>query len=155
MSTLPLALRRRLVFGGVLLSLAFGAVTIRAAAEWTAASAPLSAAPVSAETLGARLADERARSAALETALRDLTAQTAQLRAALDAAEGRVEGDAGTAADLRERLAAANEKLVTLQASIRSAQVGLTGTGTGSPAAARSGGDREKHEEDEKHDDDD
>ena len=65
MTITSLPLRRLLTTIGVIAALLLGFGSIRAAAAWTAASAPLTVAPVSVSALQDQLATEQARSDAL------------------------------------------------------------------------------------------
>ncbi len=111
---LSIALRRACVTLGVVASLVLGAVTVRAAAAWTASAAPMDAPPISASEIYGRLADASIRSAALEQQIVDLTARTADLATALAATNKRVGTDTATARTLRKQLAAAQKKLAAL-----------------------------------------
>lgn len=122
MTTTSLPLRRALTMVGVLLALLLGFGTIRATAAWTAASAPLTVAPVSVSALQDQLATEQARSDALRAQLSALMAQTADLSAALDAADARIASDATAAARLAKDLKAARKRLATLEAAIAAAR---------------------------------
>ncbi|HEX8941465.1 MAG TPA: hypothetical protein VF763_15065 [Candidatus Limnocylindrales bacterium] len=122
-----LAVRRTTVIGGVVLSLVVGAATIRAAAAWTASSAPLPAPAVSSETLRAQLDVERARSAALQQQLDDLTSRGTQLGAALDAAKAHLATDAATADQLRGQLAAAQARIAAVSRQLAPYQAGGSG----------------------------
>lgn len=115
---LALALRRTIVTAGVASSLVLGAVTVRAAAAWTASVAPLDAPPISATDISSRLADASAQSAALEQQIVDLTARTTELSQALAAADKRVGTDSTTAKTLRAQLAAAQKKLAALSKAL-------------------------------------
>lgn len=119
--TLGMLLRRAGIIAAVVLSLSVGALAVRAAAAWTAASAPLTIAPVSAAALAQKLADEQDRSAALEQQLSALTAQTSELTAALKAADERIASDAQTARTLRDKLASARKKLLAMNRDARQA----------------------------------
>jgi chromosome segregation ATPase len=103
-------------------SLLLGAATIRAAGEWTAASAPLAAPPVTVESLTAQLEEERARGAALAAQLGAVAGQTSELQAALGTAGERVNEDAKTATQLEDRIAAAKKRLAALNKSIAAAR---------------------------------
>jgi chromosome segregation ATPase len=141
-------LRRPLVVLGVLLSLFLGAASIRAAAAWTAASAPLADRPPSVERLRAELATEQARSRALQTHLDQLNSDSTDLSAALGAAGDRIAIDASQAKQLQDSLAAAKVKLAALEKSIGRARA--AGAHSGAVAApARDTGSREQegHEE--------
>jgi len=80
--TLQLLIRRTLVVAGVAAALMLGAISIQAAAAWTAAAAPLNDPPASLNSIQAALDTERARSAALETQLQTLESASADLAAA-------------------------------------------------------------------------
>lgn len=121
MSVANTSFRRILIVIAVAASLVVGFGAIRASAAWTAAAAPLTAAPVSAETLQARLAEETTRSADLVDRLSTLTTHAEELSAALAAAEARIGSDTEHAAQLARDLAAAKQKLAALEASIRTA----------------------------------
>ena len=113
--------RRILTVIAVAASLVIGFGAIRASAAWTATAAPLAVAPVSAETLKARLADESARSADLVDRLAALTTHAEELSAALAAAEARIGSDTDHATQLAKDLAAAKKKLAALEKSISDA----------------------------------
>ncbi len=117
--TLATLVRRAAVIAVVAVSLSVGALAVRSAAAWTAASAPLTVAPVSAEALAQRLVDEMDRSVALEQQLAALTNQTNELTAALKAADERIATDARTAKELRVKLASARKKLMALNRAAR------------------------------------
>ena len=136
--------RRTLTVIAVVASLIVGFGAIRASAAWTAAAAPLTVAPVTADALQARLAEESVRSAALLDRLTSLTTHADELAAALAAAQARIDADATHAAELAKDLATARQKLAALEKSIR--QATRTSTVAVAPAAARpaagtSGGD--------------
>lgn len=124
--TVPVRLRRPLVVFGVVLSLMLGAATIRAAAQWTAATSPLAAKPPSVESLQAAIVAEQERSAALRTQLDQLTSGSADLTAALEAARARIADDSTEAGRLRSDLATAKARLAALEASIRQARAAIT-----------------------------
>ena len=116
--TLALGIRRASVILGVVAALMLGALSIRFAAAWTAAAAPLAVPPASLTSIEAALTAEQQRSAALMAELRGLESASADLTAALAAAQDTVAGDAATAAALRSDLAKAQAKLATLQAAL-------------------------------------
>jgi len=113
-----LGLRRTAVAAGVAICIVGGALTTQAAAQWTAASAPL-APSVSQAELATLLANEQARAAALDAQVADLTAQSDQLAQALQAAQAQLGTDGQTAAGLRTRLKAAQTKLATVQKALK------------------------------------
>ena len=119
-----LLLRRSLVSLGVIAALLTGVATIRAAAAWTAASAPLEVEPGSVARLQAALAAEQDRSAALQGQIDALSASSADLAAALEAARGRIVSDGDAAAELSASLASAEAKLRQLEASLAAARRG-------------------------------
>jgi septal ring factor EnvC (AmiA/AmiB activator) len=121
MSVTNTPLRRILTVIAVAASLVIGFGAIRASAAWTAQAAPLTVAPVSAETLKTRLADEAARSADLADRLAALTSHSEELSSALAAAETRIASDTDNATQLTNDLAAAKKKLAALEKSIRDA----------------------------------
>jgi chromosome segregation ATPase len=158
MSVKSTSTRRILTVVAVAASLLIGVGAIRASAAWTASASPLDMAPVSAETLQARLADESARSAALVDRLTALTLHADELSAALASAEARIGSDAEHAARLAEDLAAAKKKLAALEKSIR--QASRARAVAPAPATVASGGsshddEDEDHEDEEDHEDDD
>lgn len=154
MTITSIPLRRVVTTVGVIAALLLGYGSIRAASAWTAASAPLSVAPVSIERLQERLAAEQTRSADLETELLGLSAQTAQLDAALAAAQTRITTDTGHASDLAKQLKAAKDKLAKLEASIAKAKrtvrhtVVVTKTKTVSSARSSHGDDEDEGDDD-------
>ena len=121
-----LTLRRSLVILATVASVFGGAVAIRAAAGWTASSAPLSA-PPDAASLVSQLRNEKARADAITQELTQVVDHAAQLQDALAAAKAKAEADAKAAAGLAGQLAAAQKRLAELEK-----QLGL-------PASAPSG----------------
>ncbi len=119
---LALVIRRNLVVAGVVASLVLGAATVRAAALWTAASAPLEQPPAALASIRQALDQERARSAAIEQQLADLSKASDDLAAALAAAPAQVTSDSSTASGLRTSLLAAQAKLAQLEAALKAAQ---------------------------------
>lgn len=159
MSVKSTSARRILTVFAVAASLLIGLGAIRASAAWTASAAPLDVAPVSAETLQGRLADESARSAALIDRLEAMTLQAEELAAALAAAEARIGSDADHAAQLEKDLADARKKLAALEKSIRAASRVRVVTGaparTSTVTSSHDEDDHEEedHEDEEEHDD--
>jgi septal ring factor EnvC (AmiA/AmiB activator) len=137
MIALPVPVRRALVVAGVVTSLVLGLATIRAAAAWTAASAPLDVAPVAATSLQDRLAAEQARSADLEARLTQLTDQAAQLTTALGTARAQATTDAQHAADLQAKLESSQARLRQLDQQVAQAQAALKAQIAAAQAAAR------------------
>jgi hypothetical protein len=135
-------LRRLLVTIGIAGSLVAAGVTIRVASMWAAVEAPLTVAPVSVASVQDALVQERERSAALEPQLTSLGSSAEDLRAALDAAAAQGITDRTTADELRASLAAAQQKLTSLQAALRAAaRRGTPTSGAGTGAARDTAGD--------------
>ncbi len=163
--SVPVRLRHPLVVLGVVFSLLAGAATIRAAAAWTAASSPLAVQPPSVEQLQADLAAEQARSADLQLQLGQLAASSRDLVTALETARSRIATDAEQARALQDSLAAAKDKLATLERTIRQARAAAAAavapappTATATPATSilvATGEDREGEHDDEDWGDDD
>ena len=146
MTSIRVLARRAFVVAAVVLSLAVGAMAVRAAAVWTQASAPLTVAPESASALTQRLADEQTRSAALEQHLAELAAQTDQLSTALQSANDRIAADAKTAKTLKDKLAAAKKRLqamnrATVQTPARAAAPAKSSGGGGGCGSSGGGGE--------------
>lgn len=114
-----LTLRRSIVILATVASVFGGAVAIRAAAGWTASSAPL-AAPPDAVTLVAKLQDEKARADAITQELSQVAERAAELQSALTAAKAKADADAKAAAGLAAQLAAAQTRLATLEKQLAS-----------------------------------
>ena len=154
MKTTSLQLRRLITVVGVIAALLLGYGSIRAAAAWTAASAPMSVAPVSISTLQDRLSTEQARSADLEARLQDLTTQSTQMSAALEAAQARIMADLDNATALTKDLKDAKKKLAKLEATIAKARqaaahrtVVVTKTTVVKSSAKPSGEHEDEHED--------
>ena len=115
-----LAMRRSLITVVTIASVFGGAVAIRAAAGWTAGSAPLSQPPDAAALVG-KLQDEKARADAVAAQLRQVLDRSVELENALRVAQEKVATDAVSAQALAAQLAAAEAKLATLQRQLASA----------------------------------
>lgn len=161
-----LLLRRILTIAGVIAVMAVGVGSIRAAAAWTASAAPLTVAPVSIKALESSLADERARSAALQTQLVAIDLRSRALAAALDDAQARVVVDTGDADAISAQMAAASKKLAKVEAAIANAERSLKATqaaarrqaaavAAASSSAARPAGGEREDDDDHPEDDDD
>jgi len=124
-STIKVVARRAAVTVGVVGSLGLGAATIGAAAQWTAAAAPMQAPPVSAESLALQLANEQARGTDLQSRLQAAITQASQVQAALDAANARIATDGGTAKALRAQTVGAEKKLAALNKQVAAAAAAL------------------------------
>jgi peptidoglycan hydrolase CwlO-like protein len=142
--------RRLLTIVGVVAAIAVGFTAVQAAAAWTAEAAPLTAKPVSAAAIEARLLDEQTRSADLQRRLTTLSGDTQALATALEAAQARIDAGTAHATELERDLATAKRKLAALQRSIRQAARATTTTTTASSSRS-SGGD----DDEEGHGDDD
>ena len=113
--------RRLATVAGVIAALVLGFGSIRAAAAWTAASAPLAVTPDSVAGLEGKLAAEQDRSAALQRQLDALASQSTDLASALEAARAQIGVDSGHARDLAAQLKTAKQRLTRLQAAIATA----------------------------------
>ncbi len=138
MTPIRLIFRRAAVVAAAGLSLTVGGIAVRAAAAWTAAEAPLNAAPLSVTTLAQQLADEQARSVALQKQLSSLTSQSGDLSAALKGARARAVADAREAKALQGRLAAAR-RTTAAPTTGRSGQTAAIPTPTAPPVQATTG----------------
>ncbi len=150
MNITSLRLRRLLTTVGVVAALVLGFGSIKAAAAWTAAAAPLPVAPVAVSSIQDRLEAEQGRSVDMSTQLRSLAEQSIQMTAALEAAQARIVADAANAKALAKELKAAKAKLAKLEASIAKARqtaqqrqvtVVKTKTVTSTPAPTHHGDD--------------
>ena len=136
--------RRLLTTVGVVAALALGFGSIRAAAAWTAASAPI---PVS--SIQDRLDQEMARSEGMRAQLDSLASQSTEMTTALEAAQARIAADTAHAKALAGELKAAKQKLAKLEASIAAAKaaaarsVATTTRAAATAAPARHGDDGE------------
>jgi len=160
MSTNRLVLRRITTVIGVVAVMALGFGSIRAASAWTAASAPLSVAPVSVANLQADLADEHARSQALTEQLHELDARSLELESALSQANDRIASDTTHATELEQRLADASAKLGKLETAIAKAKKRLAAQAAAATAAAHvtrtsSGSTASSSHHDDEHEDED
>lgn len=135
MMTTRLLVRRIAIVTAVVLSLAVGGLAVRAAAVWTAASAPLDLPPVSAKILAQQLSDEQARSASLEAQLSTLMNQSTDLTGALQMARDRATLDAKTATGLQAQLEATKKKLAALERAARQARIRAAAAPTHQAAA--------------------
>jgi len=138
--TMNLLARRLVTTIGVAFLVIVGFASIRLAAVWTAASAPLQISPVSAASLQVSIADEQARSAALGDSLDTLAAQTADLAAALDDAQTRMQSDTKHAHGISSRLSAAKRQLAQIEAAIARARQALANSARTAPATRSSSG---------------
>ncbi len=144
MNVSSLRIRRTLTLAGAAVAVVVGLAAIQAAATWTAQAAPLTVNPASVDSIQGQLADEQARSAALQAQLDSLTGNADDLSAALAAAQEQIKADNAHAAQLEQDLAAATKKLQDLQQSIRAAATQTTVTRTVVTTAPSSGGGGER-----------
>jgi len=140
------SIRRILTVIGVAAALLVGFGAIRASAAWTATTSSLTVAPVSIESLQARLTDEAARSADLVDRLAALTTHAEELSMALAAAQDRIGSDADHAAQLATDLDTAKKKLAALEKSIRATSVVRTVPSATGTRAIASGSTQGEHE---------
>lgn len=151
MSRYSQLLRRVLTIVGVVAALAVGYGSIRAAAAWTEASAPLAVAPISLSALQAKVADEGARAVVLQSQLVALDARSRELATALESAQTRIDEDTDRAKDLAKQLKAAKKKLARLERSIAAARAAAARSNAAprqTTTRARSDGDDEREHED-------
>jgi septal ring factor EnvC (AmiA/AmiB activator) len=114
--------RRAIVLGATVAVLALAVGTVKVAADWRAAAAPLDVAPVGMDTINAQLVAETDRAGALSGQIDTVAGQVATLGAALLEATDHVSGDSQTAEGLKQELADARTKLEALQAQLTAAQ---------------------------------
>lgn len=154
-------LRRAAVLGATVAVIAAAAGTVKVAADWRAAAAPLDTAPAGMDSISAEFVSETDRTSVLTGQVDDVASQLTDLQAAVEQANGQVGGDAKTADQLRTDLAAAKAKLATLQGQLKAAQARLAALNraaarqaalNASKPAATSGGYSDDHEGE--HDDD-
>lgn len=125
--------RRGLVLVAVVISLVGGAFSIRVAADLALAAAPPPAPPVSMSELQAQLTAEQARAAYLQQQLEDLLGVTGELTAALDSTSAQIDIDGSTAAQLRDRLKAAEARLAKVTRLLKKAAARLVALGQAAP----------------------
>jgi DNA repair exonuclease SbcCD ATPase subunit len=153
-----LLVRRLFTTVGVIAALVVGFGSIRAAAAWTAASAPLTVAPVTVATIETKLADEQARSTALQAQLLALGVRSRELTQALETAKERIDADTDHAKDLAKQLKTAKKQLAKLEKSIKAARAAAARaavTRTVSSGSTKSSAGSKHHDDDEDEDDDD
>jgi hypothetical protein len=129
-----LTLRRSIVVLATVASIFGGAVAIRAAAGWTALSAPLGAPPDPA-TLVAQLRNEKARADAITAELSQVVDRATQLQDALAAAKAKADADAKAAAGLAAQLASAQRRLAVLEKQLTQQASTSGGSGGSAPTA--------------------
>jgi DNA repair exonuclease SbcCD ATPase subunit len=136
MNISSLRLRRLLTAVGVVAALVLGFGSIRVAAAWTAASAPIGVAPIPVSSIQDRLDQELARSEAMRAQLDSLAAQSTEMTSALEAAQARIAADTGHAKALADELKTAKQKLAKLAASIAKAKAAAARATVTTKAAA-------------------
>ncbi len=114
--------RRALVLGATLAIIGVGVGTVKVAADWRAASAPLDTAPAGMSTINAQLVSETDRAGALTEQVTTVAGQIEDLRGAVAQAGDHVTGDTRSAEKLKADLEAAKQKLSTLQGQLKAAQ---------------------------------
>jgi len=120
--TLSRLVRRAIVLGATVAVIAVAAGTVKVAADWRAASAPLDVAPVGMESVNLQLVSETDRAGALSEQIGSVAGDIATLQGALLEANQHIAGDAQGAETLKKDLAAAKKKLDALQAQLMAAQ---------------------------------
>ena len=131
--------RRAAVLAMTLAVIGIGAMTVKVAADWRAASAPLDAVPVAVSNLDGQLASETDRAVTLASQVSDVAGQLETLRAAVDQAGQHVSGDAESATQLKADLAATTAKLADLRAQLANAQARLATLNAAAAQQAASG----------------
>jgi DNA repair exonuclease SbcCD ATPase subunit len=152
-----LAVRRLFTTVGVIAALVVGFGSIRAAAAWTAASAPLTVAPVTVSAIETKLADEQARSAALQAQLLALGVRSRELTQALETAKERIDTDTDHAKDVAKQLKTAKKQLAKLEKSIKAARAAAARaavTRTVSTASSKSSAGSKHHDDEDEGDED-
>jgi peptidoglycan hydrolase CwlO-like protein len=152
-----LSLRRSIVVLVAIASLFGGAAVIRAAAGWTAEAAPLSDEPPDPVTLVSQLRAEQAHAGLLADQLTEVTSQANELKAALEAAQAKAQGDAASADELAAQLASAQARLASLEKQLAKAAAApppvVTVSAPTSTATSTGGGESGEGSDD--HEDDD
>ena len=123
--TVKLALRRAAVVALTIAMLGVGLVSVRVAADWRAAEAPLDTVPVSAGSVEDAVQAQDDRAVELEDRIRQLTVELDGLQSAVGAAGEAVEGGTGDAETLQGQLDGARERLRTMQRQLKTAQARL------------------------------
>lgn len=148
--------RRAVVLGATLAVIGVGVATVKVAADWRAAAAPLDTAPSGMSTINAQFVAETNRAGGLKDQANAVAGQIADLQAAVAQAGEHVAGDTQSAASLKADLEAAKQKLATLQAQLKAAQDRLAAlnkaaarqaAANAAPGTAPSGGG-EPHDDD-------
>jgi chromosome segregation ATPase len=117
--------RKAVVLGATLAVMGLAVGTVKVAADWRAAAAPLDAAPVGMETLSAQLVSENDRASWLSEQMGSVAGQVATLQSAVLDANSHVSSDSQSADALKQSLAATKAKLDTLKGQLAAAQARL------------------------------
>jgi septal ring factor EnvC (AmiA/AmiB activator) len=117
--------RRAAVLALTLAVIGVGVGTVQLAARWRAESAPIDAAPVGMDSIGADAAAEVDRTQALSGQVDDVTRQIADLGTAVSSASDSVSGDTDNAQTLQKQLDQAKTRLQTVQKQLKAAQARL------------------------------
>ena len=153
--------RRAFVLGATVAVVGMAMGTVKVAADWRAADAPLDVAPVGLDTINAQLVSEQDRTGVLTEEIGSVAGQIADLQAALAAANGQGAGDAKSAESLQAALAAAQHKLDALRGQLKAAQDRLAALNRAAArqaavnqSAKSSGGEDRDDDDEDEHDDD-
>ena len=124
-SVLHRATRKALVVGATASVIGAGAMCVEYAANWRADSAPLDANAVSATSIGSSLDAQHQRTRALAGEIDQVALQMADLRSALQAANGAMAAQSDSASTVQDQLEAAQTKLAAMQGQLKAAQARL------------------------------
>ena len=137
-------------------SLVAAVLVVGQVAGWTTVNTAFAAKPARATDLAAQLDAQRDHAKAVESQLRDVTTRADELSAALDATAAAASRDAAAADRLSPQLAAARERLATLEAQLAAARrqppvvtVAAAATAASGDDDPHDGGDGEHHEDDD------
>ena len=146
--------RRAFVLGATVAVVGMAMGTVKVAADWRAADAPLDVAPVGLDTINAQLVSEQDRTGVLTEEIGSVAGQIADLQAALSAANGQVAGDAKSAESLQAALAAAQHKLDALRGQLKALNRAAARQAAVNQSAKSSGGEDRDDDDEDEHDDD-
>jgi hypothetical protein len=118
-------MRRAAVLAVTLGVVVIGVATVRVAAAWRAAEAPLDVAPTSMDAILQSSQVEAARAAAIAGQVETMAGQVDRLRIALGAANGNASADTQHAATLERQLERTTAQLHHLQSQLRAGQARL------------------------------
>jgi septal ring factor EnvC (AmiA/AmiB activator) len=117
--------RRAIVLAATVAVLGVGVMTVQAAAEWRAASAPLDEAPVGMTTVNDDYAAEVDRATELSGQVDSVAGELAALKAAVVTANGSMTTDTESATVLQAQLDTAKTKLEALQKQLKKGEARL------------------------------